>query len=144
MTPFQSKLHSIWLAFNFSSGSAGGEEMAAELSSRQAEGTRRDQHEGILSIKFSLKWFKIFQWKLLISITDYLEKEEKYPAWCLKETPQKRQAVSTTCLLECWNFSFICNKILTLKTNLLHLIVKFSTWVKIWRNTFLCADLPCR
>lgn len=56
---------------------------------------------------------------------DYFEKGEKYHAWCLKENNQKRQ------FLQSGNFSFICNKMLTLKINLLCLLVKFPVGVKI-------------
>jgi len=41
------------------------------------------------------------------------------------------ERVSTVCLLESGNFSFVYNKILTLKINLLCLLVKFPIWVKI-------------
>lgn len=60
---------------------------------------------------------------------DYFEKGEKYHAWCLKENNQK--TVSAVCLLKSENFSFICNKILTLKINILCLLVKFPVGVNM-------------
>lgn len=89
------------------------------------------QQEGILSIKFSLNWSKISQWKLLYKHYGLFWKGRRVSCMVLKGKSSEKTDRFYRVSAESGNFSSIHNKILTLKINLLCLLVKFPIGVKV-------------